>query len=81
MDEMPSVDRPPRGDRLAAEIAIRNPEVVGRTLAELASRLPAGVMIAAIRQQHRNLLPRDELILHKDDVAFVEAETPPLRNL
>jgi len=61
-----------------AEIAVRNPEVAGRTLAELATRLPAGVMVAAVRQRHRNLVPRDELVLHEDDVVFVEAETPAL---
>jgi putative transport protein len=61
-----------------AEIAVRNPEVAGRTLAELAARLPAGVMIAAVRQQHRNVVPRDDLVLREDDVVFVEAETPAL---
>jgi hypothetical protein len=40
-----------------AEIALRNLEVAGRTLAELATRLPTGVMVAAVRQQHRNLVP------------------------
>ena len=71
---------PTRGSRGLhhAEIAIRNPEVAGRTLAELATRLPAGVMIAAVRQQHRNVLPRDGLVLREDDVVFVEAETPAL---
>ena len=61
-----------------AEIAIRNPEVAGRTFAELATRLPAGVMVTAVRQQHRNLVPRHDLVLHEDDVLLVEAETPAL---
>ena len=74
----PKVEAPRLQGLQYAEIAIRNPDVVGRTLGELAVRLPAGVMVAAIRQQHRNLLPRDDLILHEDDVAFVEAETPAL---
>ena len=52
--------------------------MAGRTLAELAARLPAGVMVTAVRQQHRNLVPRDELVLHEDDVLLVEAETPAL---
>lgn len=61
-----------------AEIAIRNPEIVGRRLVELRTRLPVGVMIAAVRQRHHNLLPHDELVLHDDDVVFIQAETPAL---
>jgi putative transport protein len=74
----PKVEAPGIQGLPYAEIAIRNPEIAGRTLAELATRLPAGVMIAAVRQQHRNLVPRPDLILHEDDVVLVEAETPAL---
>jgi putative transport protein len=74
----PRVEAPGLQGLHYAEIAVRNPEVAGRTLAELATRLPAGVMVAAVRQRHRNLAPRDDLVLHEDDVVFVEAETPAL---
>lgn len=74
----PKIEAPGLPGLHVAELAIRNPEMAGRTLAELAVGLPAGVMITAIRQQHRNLVPRAELVLHEDDVALVEAETPSL---
>ena len=74
----PKVEAPGLQGLSYAEIAVRNPEVAGRTLAELAARLPAGVMVTAVRQQHRNLVPRDELVLHEDDVLLVEAETSAL---
>ena len=35
-------------------------------------------MVTAIRQQHRNLVPRHDLVLREDDVLLVEAETPSL---
>jgi putative transport protein len=74
----PKVEAPGLQGLSYAEIAVRNPEVAGRTLAELAARLPAGVMVTAVRQQHRNLVPRDELVLREDDVLLVEAETSAL---
>lgn len=77
----PKVEAPGLPGLPYAEIAIRNPEAAGRTLAELAVRLPAGVMITAVRQQHRNLVPRDDLVLDADDVVLVEAETPALLEL
>ena len=54
------------------------PRTRGPHFAELATRLPAGVMVTAIRQQHRNLVPRHDLVLSDDDVLLVEAETPAL---
>jgi putative transport protein len=74
----PKVEAPGLQGLPFAEIAIRNPEVAGRTFAELATRLPAGVMVTAIRQQHRNLVPCHDLVLSDDDVLLVEAETPAL---
>jgi putative transport protein len=74
----PKVEAPGLGGLSYAEVAVRNPAVADRTLGELAARLPAGVMVTAVRQQHRNLLPRDELVLHEDDVLLVEAESPAL---
>jgi putative transport protein len=60
----------------AAEIALRNPELVGITLADLRSRLPAGVGIAAVRRDHHNQIPDDAMVLRADDVVMATAAAP-----
>jgi putative transport protein len=60
----------------AAEIALRNPELAGVTLADLRSRLPAGVAIAAVRRDHKNQIPDDTMVLRSDDVVMATATAP-----
>ncbi|MEJ5990882.1 TrkA C-terminal domain-containing protein [Ramlibacter sp. PS3R-8] len=60
----------------AAEIALRNPDLVGLTLADLRSRLPAGVGVIAVRREHQNQLPDDALVLRSDDVVMATASAP-----
>lgn len=67
------VARPPARLIETAEIALRNRELIGLTLNELYSRLPAGVAIAAVRRQHHNQLPADDFVLQADDVILVSA--------
>lgn len=68
---------PPAGQVIeTAEIALMNPGFVGLRFPELVAKLPAGVMIAAVRRQHRNRLPTDDLVLHQDDVLLATATDP-----
>src|SRR5215813_10988207 len=55
------------------EIAIRNPMVIGKTIAEIANTLPAGVRITALREQHRNEPASPQLVLNEDDVVLAVA--------
>lgn len=56
-----------------AEIALRNASLFGLRLSELATRLPVGVAIAAVRRAHHNQLPTDDFMLRADDVLLATA--------
>ena len=45
-----------------------------RTLGELAGELPVGVQISVVRQDHLNVIPRDDLILRAGDSVMLVAE-------
>ncbi|QGZ66474.1 aspartate:alanine exchanger family transporter [Paraburkholderia acidisoli] len=74
----PKIERPPPRMIEAAEIALTNPALVGLTLAELAARLPPGVVIAAVRRAHHNQQARTNLVLQSDDVLLATATSPAL---
>ncbi|WP_321887791.1 aspartate:alanine exchanger family transporter [Paraburkholderia bannensis] len=74
----PKIERPPPKLIETAEIALRNPELVGMTLADLIKRLPQGVFIAAVRRAHHNHTPEAELVLQPDDVLLATATDPAL---
>jgi putative transport protein len=57
------------------EIVVRNPQVIGRPLAELSAALPSGVQIIVVRQAHQNRVPSPETVLNQDDVVAVAAES------
>jgi putative transport protein len=59
-----------------AEIALRNPELIGLKLPELTVRLPQGLAIAAVRRKHHNQLPTEDLVLCADDVLLTTATDP-----
>lgn len=61
-----------------AEIGLRNRDLIGLPMSELKARLPAGVAIAALRREHHNQLPADDLILQADDVLLATATDPAL---
>jgi putative transport protein len=67
------IQRPPAKILETAEIALRNASFYGLRLSELASRLPAGVAIAAVRREHHNQLAADDFILRADDVLLATA--------
>ena len=57
------------------EIAVRNPELSGKSLGELAPTLPAGVQIVALRREGRNEPASPNLILAENDVVLAVAST------
>ncbi|MDY0976213.1 TrkA C-terminal domain-containing protein [Massilia sp. CFBP9012] len=52
------------------EIALRNPQHIGRKLGEVMTTLPAGIQIVALRHQHHNLPASPDIILGADDVVL-----------
>lgn len=50
------------------EIALRNPELSGKTIGELMTTLPAGVQIVALRRAQRNEPASPNFVVAEDDV-------------
>jgi len=69
----PKIEQPAGQVIETAEIALLNPGFFGLRFPELAAKLPSGVMIAAVRRQHRNRLPTEDLVLNRDDVLLATA--------
>ena len=57
------------------EVAVRNPQVVGRPLAELGAKLPAGVRIFVVRQGNQNRVPAPDIVLAQNDVVALTGES------
>jgi putative transport protein len=72
----PKIEQPPAQLIETAEIGVRNPEFIGLRFPELSARLPAGVAVAAIRRQHHNQLPSENLVLQADDVLLATSTDP-----
>jgi putative transport protein len=70
------IEQPPEKVIETAEIALRNGAFIGLKFSELTARLPAGVAIAAIRREHHNQLPTEDLVLQTDDVLLATATDP-----
>jgi len=65
---------PPAGQVVeTAEIALRNAAFHGVSYPELASRIPAGVLVAAVRRDHHNLLPTPDFVFADGDVLLATA--------
>lgn len=64
----PQIEQPAGQVVEAAEIALMNAAFYGVSFPEMVARLPAGVMIAAIRREHHNYLPADDFVLAQGDV-------------
>jgi putative transport protein len=64
----PKIEQPAGQQIEMAEIALLNPDFIGIRFPELVARLPAGIVIAAVRREHHNQLPSDDLVLKADDV-------------
>ncbi|MGO4330593.1 aspartate:alanine exchanger family transporter [Cupriavidus sp. 2TAF22] len=70
------IEPPPEKVIETAEISLMNREFIGLKLAELKARLPAGMAIAAVRREHHNQLPSEDLVLRADDVLLATATDP-----
>ena len=53
---------------------VRNPELIGKTVSELAGILPRGVQIIAVRQQQVNKVPRPDMVIEEDNVIALVAD-------
>src|SRR5512139_1749269 len=57
------------------EVAVRNPRIAGRTLAEVSAELPAGVRIVVVREGDRNRVPAPDIVLGLNDVVALAGES------
>lgn len=57
------------------EVAVCNPQVIGRPLSELTVALPSGVHILVVRQAHQNRVPTSDIVLNKDDVLALAGDS------
>jgi len=66
----PLIDVPAHSGQELQEIAVRNRELVGKRVAELAAALPAEVRIVAVRRNDRNQPALPETVLTEDSVVL-----------
>lgn len=57
------------------EIAVRNPELSGKSIGDLMTVLPAGVQIVALRREGRNEPASPNFVIGKDDIVLAVAPT------
>ena len=67
---------PPAARFHMAEITIERLPAGGATLGGVKKVLPAGVQVSIVRQQHRNRLPEDDIVLEPGDGLLIAATTP-----
>ena len=66
----PKIEVPAGGGLELLEIALRNPDLYGRTLGEVMSGLPAGVQIVALRRAHHNEPAAPNVVVAEGDVVL-----------
>src|SRR6187402_2120253 len=71
----PKISTPTGGGMEHLEIAVRNPELSGTSLAELTSALPSSVQIVGLRRAGRNEAASPSLVLAENDVLLAVAST------
>jgi putative transport protein len=52
------------------EIALRNPDFIGKRLGEVMDTLPAGIKIVAMRHEHHNFAASRDMVVAEDDVVL-----------
>ena len=57
------------------EVVVRNQQVIGRPLAEVSAKLPAGVRIIVVRQGNQNKVPVPDMVLAHNDVLALAGES------
>jgi putative transport protein len=71
----PKIQIPTGSGMELLEIAVRNPELSGKSLGELTPALPAGVQIVALRRDSRNEPASPNLVIAEHDVVLAVAST------
>jgi len=66
----PKIEAPAGGALDVLEIAVRNPELSGKTLGEVMATLPAGVQIVALRRESRNEAASPNFVIAEGDVVL-----------
>ena len=66
----PRIDVPTAAGLELLEIALRNPDFIGRTIGEVTTRLPAGVQIAALRRAQQNEPASPAMTIAEGDVVL-----------
>ncbi|MBK7463947.1 MAG: YidE/YbjL duplication [Betaproteobacteria bacterium] len=69
----PKIEQPAGQVIETAEVLLSNEDFLGLRFPELVAKLPAGVAVAAVRREHRNQLPSEQLVLKQNDVLLVTA--------
>ncbi len=69
----PKIQMPVGAGMEILEIAVRNPELSGKSLAGIMTALPAGVQIAALRREGRNEPASPNFIIAENDVLLAVA--------
>ncbi|MBS0525861.1 MAG: YidE/YbjL duplication [Proteobacteria bacterium] len=65
---------PPPARFHMAEVTIERLPSKTATLGEVAALLPAGVQVSSVRQEHRNLIPEDAIVLKPGDGLLIVAD-------
>ena len=71
----PKIEAPTGSGMELLEIAVRNPELSGKSLGELMTALPAGVQIVALRREGRNEPASPNFVIAENDVLLAAAPT------
>lgn len=71
----PKIEAPAGGGAELLEIAVRNPDLSGKVLAEVKPLLPAGVRVVALRREGRNEPASADHVLSENDVVLAVAPT------
>ncbi|MGV3532983.1 MAG: aspartate:alanine exchanger family transporter [Chthoniobacteraceae bacterium] len=69
----PKIEAPAGGGSELLEIAVRNPELYGRSFTDVATALPVGVKLVALRRNGRNVPASPDSVLAENDVVLAVA--------
>lgn len=67
---------PPAARFHMAEITVDRLPAERTKLGELVKAMPAGVQVSGVRQDHRNLLPNDDIVIRPGDGLLIAADRP-----
>src|SRR6188508_1749081 len=71
----PKIEMPTGGGMEMLEIAVRNPDMSGKSIGDLMTALPAGVQIVALRREGRNEPASPNFVIAENDVLLATAST------